>query len=126
MTLNSQTLLSHTLCILDADRNMQNVGNGKYVTERSVALTLLQGVWMGIKIESRHVAKVHLVYTASCFMAQGTDLMICGRLAAADCLLYSLIHENLQGCNAYMPNLRSNAATPLHKLDIVQVVLDAS
>ena len=47
-------------------------------------------------------------------------------VAAADCLLYSLIHENLQGCNANMPNLRSDATTPLHKLDVVQVVLDPS
>ena len=52
--------------------------------------------------------------------------MICSRLAAAACLLYSLIHENLEGCHAYMPNLRGDATAPLHKLDIVQVILHAS
>ena len=40
--------------------------------------------------------------------------------------LYGLVHEGLQWCNASMPNLSCDAAAPLHKLDIVQVVLNTS
>lgn len=54
-----------------------------------------------------------------------------GRFSCGHCLcvcvhsLYGLVHEGFQWCNASVSNLSCEAAAPLHKLDIVQVVLNA-